>query len=192
MKTLYVVLAAMAFGVPACGGGEDENARGERTSSTASVPFDRAFIDAMVPHHQVAIEMAREAKRAGLSQPDLLAIVRNIIATQRAEISQMIGWRKQWYGPGPRESEDRALAVLRLSAEEGGMAQHGGDFSDTEDVDHAFALMMIAHHRGAIEMARLARERAAHQEIRDLAVAIIAAQNLEIEAMHPHAEEKHH
>jgi len=42
---------------------------------------------------------------------------------------------------------------------------------------------MILHHRGAIEMANLAIHNAQHQEIKDLAEAIIQAQSKEIDEM---------
>ena len=60
-------------------------------------PFDRAFIDAMIPHHEGAIKDAQLAiKRA--EHPELKELARNIEATQRQEIQQMRQWRKQWYG----------------------------------------------------------------------------------------------
>ncbi|HET9493166.1 MAG TPA: DUF305 domain-containing protein [Chloroflexia bacterium] len=40
--------------------------------------------------------------------------------------------------------------------------------------------MMIVHHRGAVDMAHMVNERAAHQEIKDIAQSIISAQDLEI------------
>jgi uncharacterized protein (DUF305 family) len=46
--------------------------------------------------------------------------------------------------------------------------------------DQAFLSEMIVHHQGAVEMAKLALTNAKHQEIKDLAKAIIAAQNKEI------------
>ena len=49
--------------------------------------------------------------------------------------------------------------------------------------DQAFLSEMIIHHEGAVEMARLALTNAKHQEIKDLAKAIIAAQNKEIADM---------
>jgi uncharacterized protein (DUF305 family) len=49
--------------------------------------------------------------------------------------------------------------------------------------DQAFLYEMIVHHEGAVEMARLALTNAKHQEIKDLATAIIAAQNKEIDQM---------
>lgn len=49
--------------------------------------------------------------------------------------------------------------------------------------DQAFISEMIMHHEGAVEMAQLALTNAKHQEIKDLANAIITAQNKEIADM---------
>lgn len=49
--------------------------------------------------------------------------------------------------------------------------------------DTAFLSEMIVHHEGAVEMAKLALTNAKHQEIKDLASAIITAQNKEIAEM---------
>lgn len=52
-----------------------------------------------------------------------------------------------------------------------------------DEFDRAFLYEMIVHHQGAVEMAELALKNAKHQEIIDLARAIIAAQNKEISDM---------
>ncbi len=49
--------------------------------------------------------------------------------------------------------------------------------------DQEFLAEMIVHHQGAIDMAKLALINAKHQEIKDLATAIIAAQTKEIGEM---------
>ena len=192
MNILVTILAAaVVFAVTGCGGDESSGDGTSVSASSGSVPFDRAFIDAMVPHHESAIAMAQEAKQAGLSQKDLVKIADDIIATQQDEIDQMLEWREEWFGAGPRGSETEALGVLGLSSEEAGMMAHGGDLSSAEDVDLTFAEMMIGHHEGAIKMAELASTRGDHDEIRRLSEAIIAAQAREIEIMKPHAEGAH-
>jgi uncharacterized protein (DUF305 family) len=60
-------------------------------------PFDRAFIDAMVPHHQGAVAMAKQLLKQG-EQPALRKMGDDIIAAQTKEIAQMRKWRKAWYG----------------------------------------------------------------------------------------------
>lgn len=59
-------------------------------------PFDRKFIDMMIPHHEGATRMARaELKRGKVG--GLRAIARSILRTQRKEIRQMNEWRTAWY-----------------------------------------------------------------------------------------------
>ena len=61
-------------------------------------PFDKAFIDAMTPHHQSAIAMAREAQTKAV-HPEIKELAGQIIAAQQQELDQMKAWRVQWY-PG--------------------------------------------------------------------------------------------
>ena len=62
-------------------------------------PFDKAFIDAMIPHHQGAIRMARQLLAKG-ENPQLQKMAKDIISAQTKEIAQMKAWRKAWYGSG--------------------------------------------------------------------------------------------
>lgn len=85
-------------------GGEHMGVRAHNTGTQTDMPalrrahpFDRAFIDAMVPHHQGAIAMARVELAKG-AQPALRQMAKNIIAVQTKEIAQMRSWRKRWYG----------------------------------------------------------------------------------------------
>lgn len=52
-----------------------------------------------------------------------------------------------------------------------------------DEFDKKFLPEMIMHHQGAVEMAQAALMHAKHQEIKDLANGIIAAQNKEIKMM---------
>ncbi len=59
-------------------------------------PFDQAFIDAMIQHHQSAIDGAQSA----LSQSDreeILRLAEAIIDGQSREIEQLRLWRSEWY-----------------------------------------------------------------------------------------------
>lgn len=62
-------------------------------------PFDRAFIDDMVPHHRGAVEMAKMELAQGKS-PQARALAQRIIDSQSKEIGEMNQWRTRWYG-GP-------------------------------------------------------------------------------------------
>lgn len=52
--------------------------------------------------------------------------------------------------------------------------------SQAGTIDQAFIDMMVPHHQSAIEMAKLAKDKAEHQELRGLADTIITAQEGEI------------
>lgn len=52
-----------------------------------------------------------------------------------------------------------------------------------DDFDENFVAMMIAHHQGAIDMAKLAESRARHDEVKQLSKDIIGAQTKEITDM---------
>ena len=178
---IAAVLVGMVMLLAACGGGD--GAASDATPSGAA--FDRAFIDAMVPHHESAIEMAKAAKEAGLSQPDLVRVANDILATQQTEIEQMKEWREEWFGSST--IDPGGAAALGLDEGEMGMEDDAEALRDSTAIDTDFAQMMIGHHQGAIEMAKLAEERAEHEELKELAAAIIEAQEREIEVMRPHA-----
>lgn len=64
-------------------------------------PFDREFIDQMIPHHQGAIRMARMELRDGEDQ-QAKDLATAIVDAQAVEIEQMNDWREKWYGaPSP-------------------------------------------------------------------------------------------
>jgi len=64
-----------------------------------SEPFDKAFIDAMIPNDQSAIEMAKVAYEKS-ENSRIKKLAENIVSGQQAEIEQMKRWREQWYPEG--------------------------------------------------------------------------------------------
>ena len=71
----------------------------DMTKLESAKPFDRAFIDMMVPHHQGAVRMAQEELAQG-ENSSLKSIARKIVGAQQGEINEMNSWRTSWYG-GP-------------------------------------------------------------------------------------------
>lgn len=64
-------------------------------------PFDQAFIDMMIPHHQGAIEMAQVELQDG-NDAQTRKLAQRIIDAQTREIEEMNSWRTEWYGePSP-------------------------------------------------------------------------------------------
>lgn len=67
--------------------------------------FDKAFIIAMVPHHESAVTMARRLQVGGKNE-QLREMSRAIVAAQQAEIQSMRAWYEDWYGEPLPVSED--------------------------------------------------------------------------------------
>jgi len=137
----------------------------------ASKPFDAQFIDSMIEHHQGAIDMAQKALQQA-EHAELKTMAEAIIAAQNTEIEQMQEWRTAWYPDLPATGGmDMGMGDMVLSSDE------------SLPFDQRFITAMISHHQGAIDMAKMAQQMAEHQEIKDLANAIITAQQAEIEQM---------
>lgn len=64
---------------------------------SAGEPFDRAFIDAMISHHDDAVAAARAADSRA-ERPEIKQLARAIQAAQTREIDQMKRWRTEWFG----------------------------------------------------------------------------------------------
>ncbi|CAA9515281.1 MAG: hypothetical protein AVDCRST_MAG12-3441 [uncultured Rubrobacteraceae bacterium] len=62
-------------------------------------PFDRAFIDNMIPHHESAVDMANVALEES-DNPRISELATGIVEAQEREIAQMEGWREEWYPEG--------------------------------------------------------------------------------------------
>ncbi|OGE83498.1 MAG: hypothetical protein A3B10_03645 [Candidatus Doudnabacteria bacterium RIFCSPLOWO2_01_FULL_44_21] len=59
-------------------------------------PFDKKFIEAMIPHHQMAVMMAQMLWQT-TQREEMKKISDDIITAQNAEIEQMRTWYKAWY-----------------------------------------------------------------------------------------------
>lgn len=59
-------------------------------------PFDRNFIDAMIRHHEQAIEAAQIAL-AETERDEIRGLAEDIIEAQTREIDQLRDWRAEWY-----------------------------------------------------------------------------------------------
>lgn len=57
--------------------------------------FDRSFMEAMIVHHQGAIEIATQAKQ-NANHPEIMKMADDIISAQTGEINMMRDWQNQW------------------------------------------------------------------------------------------------
>lgn len=57
--------------------------------------FDRAFVEEMIPHHQMAVMMAQMLK-SGTNRPEMKQLADNVVTAQTDEIEQMRSWLQSW------------------------------------------------------------------------------------------------
>ncbi|GHF52872.1 uncharacterized protein (DUF305 family) [Deinococcus metalli] len=143
----------------------DMQAMGERMTAElqplSGRAFDIRFAQLMADHHQMAVDMAR-VEVAGGTDPRVKAAAQTIITAQQREIAVMQGWLRAWTG---QEYAPRGMGKL--------MEIMGS-------TDRWFLTGMIPHHRGAVEMARLAPTHTADAQVRALAADIVRTQTTEI------------
>lgn len=159
--------------------GMDHGAMPMTTPSAANSTADVMFVQMMIPHHQQAIQMADTILgKQGIPQ-SVLDLATKIKAAQGPEITTMQGWLTAWGQP--------------TSSATDGMGMGSGMMSDTDmqALDAAtgtaaaklFLTQMIAHHQGAITMARDELANGTDANAKALAQQIIDTQTAEIATM---------
>ncbi len=137
---------------------------------------DKAFIDAMVPHHEGAVEMAEVALKQA-EHPEIRNVAEDIVSSQRAEITTFGEIREREYGSAESTKEMDQMDMRAM-----GMSDPR-KLSKADPFDKAFIDHMIPHHESAIAMAEVARRETENPEIRGIADDIVSAQEREIKQM---------
>ena len=138
---------------------------------------DKAFINAMVPHHQGAIEMARVALE-NAEHEEIQEVSRNIVSTQQSEIEELKSIKQEEFGTSnvPMEMSMEQMRGM-------GMMMDPQSLAKENPFDEAFIDAMIPHHQSAIDMAEVANEKSENPRVKELAQNITSAQKREIEQM---------
>jgi len=142
---------------------------------------DVMFLQMMIPHHAQALEMSRMAPSRA-SHPKVKALARRIEGAQGPEIAGMAAWLQGHGEEVPTAGDDthqhHGMAGMLTEAQlEELRAARGAEF------DRLFLTRMIAHHRGALAMARDEQARGSAARPLELADDIIVSQQVEIETM---------
>lgn len=136
-----------------------------------SVSSEKEFIEGMIPHHQEAVDTAKEVIARGGTTPEIKELVENIVVAQEAEIADMKEWYKSWYGKDYVDTNQYQPMMRDLENLSG------------KEIDEAFLKDMIMHHMGAIMMAQSVQSYIEHEEITNLTEAIVRTQSEEIMQM---------
>lgn len=135
---------------------------------------DRLFIQEMIPHHQGAVAMATVAWGQA-EHPEIKQLAEGIVRSQNAEIEQMAGWYRAWFG-GP-------VPPGQMAAMMAGMGMTPSAMAGTKPPDKAFLEIMSMHHQMAVMMASMALGAYQHPELAKMQQSIIADQAREIAQM---------
>jgi uncharacterized protein (DUF305 family) len=186
MKKAFIsagAVVALLFTV-GCGS-SSSTSEGATATDAASSEFnddDVMFAQMMIPHHEQAIEMSDIAldPTVGASE-EVLALARDIKGAQDPEIAQMTALLESWGQSTAMDSsmDHSSMMSGMLSYED---IQNLGTLRGSE-FDTAWIEAMIKHHEGAIQMADDVLRSGVNNEVRELAQAIIAAQQAEIDVM---------
>ncbi len=129
------------------------------------------FLVEMIPHHQEAVDSAKQIM-AVTERQELRDFAKEIIELQTQEIAKMRQWIEQWHPDAATEAAYQPMMrdIQGLSPQE---------------ADIVFLQDMIEHHLAAVHMAQdiLEKNLTDKPELRTLAEEIIAAQNQEIDQM---------
>lgn len=77
------------------------NMRTDLAALSKAKNFDQAFIEEMIPHHQMAVMMSQHLLSNAV-HPEMKQLAQAIIQAQTKEINEMQGWYQQWYGAKPQ------------------------------------------------------------------------------------------
>jgi len=144
-----------------------------------SSDFDAAdvmFAQMMIPHHEQAVEMSTFAVDRA-SDPAITRLAATIKAAQEPEINQMTTWLQA--ADAPITNDHMGHGMPGLLTDQQMLDLEGATGSA---FDQMFAMYMIVHHEGAIEMAQQVVE-SANSDVASLAKSIIAEQTVEIEEL---------
>ncbi|MFG1846505.1 DUF305 domain-containing protein [Micromonospora carbonacea] len=147
---------------------------------------DVMFAQMMIPHHRQAVEMAELAETRA-ADPEVKRLAAAIKAAQAPEIATMTGWLTGWGRPVPSPAPGHGHDMPEMDHEMPGMMSEAdmAKLAGARGVgfDRQFLTMMIAHHEGAIAMAREELAEGANPAAKALAQQIATSQQGEIDQM---------
>lgn len=174
---IWISMAAIIGLATACGSGDPSAADGSAGQGRHN-DQDIAFAQAMVPHHQQAVDMATMAAGKA-ADPKVRDLAGRIESAQGPEIQQLRDMLGRW---GATTESD----MPGMGHGEGMMTDdqmHQLEQATGADFDRMWLQMMIAHHQGAVTMATTEVEQGGDADAKALAQRIVDAQKAEITEM---------
>ena len=137
---------------------------------------DVMFAQMMIPHHEQALEMAGLADGRA-EDPEVKKLVAAIEQAQDPEIRKMRAWLKGWGRPESAGGHGSGHGMSGMMSDQ--------DMKDLaaargKAFDRKFAELMIAHHDGAVAMAKDEQRNGRNATARKLADDVVRTQSAEV------------
>lgn len=139
----------------------------------ADQPYDLHYIDMLIEHHQMGIDMAKMAQNKA-SHAELKTLATKMVEDQQKDQDQLKKWRDEWYAGKPK-SDHMNMPGMKMPQMDMGKLQaaSGNDF------DVMFLDMIVPHHQMAIDMSKDALKKAQHAPLKTFARTTINKQQKE-------------
>ncbi|WP_271396123.1 DUF305 domain-containing protein [Neomicrococcus lactis] len=138
---------------------------------------DTMFAQMMIPHHVQAVEMSDIMLAKTDLDPAIMTLATDIKAAQDPEIKKMTAWLTGWAEPTAMAG-DHSMGGMMTSADLDKLNAAQGT-----EAGKLFLTQMIAHHEGAVEMAKAEVADGKNADAVALAKSIVASQEAEIKEM---------
>ncbi|MFT4085987.1 MAG: DUF305 domain-containing protein [Gordonia sp. (in: high G+C Gram-positive bacteria)] len=141
---------------------------------------DVMFAQMMIPHHEQAVEMAALVP-SRTQNAWLRALASKISSAQQPEIDQLTAALKSWNEPLSMGHGGHQMDGMMTDEQMAHLKTLSGDAFDRE-----WLTMMIAHHEGAVDMAKTELADGKNPQMKAMAQSIVDSQQKEIDEMRAH------
>lgn len=150
----------------------------QSSPNAQSKPYDQQFLDTMMHHHMMAMDMAKMAQPKA-THPELKAMIQKMLDQQKKEMDELKALKEQLYSgkgdainmglPGVASTKNMDMDSLMSASE--------------EEFDRKFIDMMTKHHKSGIALAQSEVNKGKQSEVKSLAKKIIQSQEKDITEM---------
>lgn len=142
-------------------------------AKTADAPYDLHYIDMMIEHHRMGIDMAKMAQNKA-SHAELKDFATKMAEDQQKDTEQLQKWRDEWYAGKPK-SEHMNMPGMKMPQ----MDMSKLEAAAGNDFDVMFIDMIVPHHQMAIDMSKDALKKAKQAPLKAFARTTIDKQQKE-------------
>lgn len=187
--TISAAAIAAALALAGCSAGTGSSMPGMTHDSTAAssrpVPAaagdhnsdDTMFAQAMIPHHAQAVQMSDMILNKRNIPSAVTALATKIKAAQAPEIEKMTAWLKDWNETATMSAGHSMTGMM------GADDMTKLDAAQGTEAAKLFLTQMIAHHQGALTMAKTEATAGKNTDALALAKNIATSQEAEIQEM---------